>query len=109
MTTKLEELLGVLCLVLVLMLKLMLAVAVVMVLVLMLCGNQIGRAASIPVFGIDVDIDVSAGAGILALVTALLLLSCAQGCKWGIAIKIPKGAVGGRQGNQSRRASLLAA
>ena len=65
-TTKFKELMGVLCLVLVLMLKLMLAVAVVLVLVLVLilCGNQIGRAASIPVFGIDVDIDASADAGI---------------------------------------------
>ena len=63
-TTKLEELLGVLCLILVLRLILMLAVAVVLVLVLILCGNQIGRAASIPVFGIDVGIDVSAGADI---------------------------------------------
>ena len=59
-----EELLGVLCLVLISVLILMLAVAVVLVLVLILCGNQIGRAASIPVFGIDVDIDVSAGAGV---------------------------------------------
>ena len=32
-------------------------------LVLILCGNQIGRAASIPVFGIDVDIDVSVDLG----------------------------------------------
>ena len=46
------------------MLILVLAVAVVLVLVLILCGNQIGRAASIPVFGIDVGIDVSAGADI---------------------------------------------
>ena len=35
----------------------------VLVLVLILCGNQIGRAASIPVFGIDVDIDVSVDLG----------------------------------------------
>ena len=62
MATKLEELLGVLCLVLVLIL--MLAVAAVLVLVLILCDNKIGRAASIPVFGSDVDSDVSAGAGI---------------------------------------------
>ena len=41
---------------------LMLAVAVVLVLVLILCGNQIGRAASVHVFGTDVGIDVSAGA-----------------------------------------------
>ena len=63
MTTKLEELLVVLCLVLVLILMLAVAVALA-VLVLMLCGNQIGRAYSIPVSGVDVDIDVSDGAGI---------------------------------------------
>ena len=60
-TIKLEELLGVLCLALVLIL--MLAVAVMVVLVLILCGNQLGRAASMPVFGIDFSIDLSAGAG----------------------------------------------
>ena len=62
MATKLEGPLGVICLALVLIL--MLAVAVLVVLVLILCDNQIVRAASIPVFGIDVSIDVSAGAGI---------------------------------------------
>ena len=45
--TKLEGLLGVICLVLVSIL--ILAVAVVLVLVLILCGNQIGRTASVPV------------------------------------------------------------
>ena len=61
-TIKLEELLGVLCLALVLIL--MLAVAVMVVLVLILCGNQLGRAASIPGLGIEVDREVSAGAGV---------------------------------------------
>ena len=82
MTTTWEGLLGVICLLLVLIL--MLAVTVVLLLVLILCGNQIWRVASSPVFGIDVGIDVSAGNGIWRWRRYYYYHHMLTRCKWGL-------------------------
>ena len=81
----------------------------VLVLVLILGGNQIGRAASIPVFGVDVDIDVSAGAGIWRWRRHYYYYHVLKDASGELLVKFLKERWGGRHGNQSRRASLLAA